>query len=505
MHFKHLKHLRGKHNQQSHGNRQTGSGRSTLGRGIALGGAQTGGEGYVLRPYDRAQFALDGPDKPALPWSDVLDPTSATGGGRIISVMEQTPEATQVVRRSVYDHLEQTKRLASSILSTSGSVSDRDFLMAERELGRERTRVADYAAMVRDREAIGGISVADLARGLMVESYAMAEVYRETYNRGIIERRRATPHPTDAIMTINPDGTLTYVPSQRAITVATAMNDANHPFGQKLRSASAAMKRISDNRTRITTEVNALAAELSTQRDDARRRQIIASLQTLRDEQRATSSDERQVWQACLDAVESLGFPVAASPGRIPATFATERIPLGQASDVQRRAEDRLNIVQALLQNIIPHPQLGFTKPLSVVIDGQETRAYANSARAEIVLNPNDTSRIMMHEAFHILESSRPAIGQRMNAFLHTRTRNSPTEPLSRYGNYGAGEETKADNFGNPYIGKVYQGRATTEVLSMFADYLLTPPDARQQAQLHDDQEYMQFIVDVLTDPKHYY
>lgn len=507
-----VKHLRGKHDQQDHGRRgvsstSAGSGGGGLsgGSGIAIPGfTQPSNEGYALRPYDRAAFALDGPDKPAISFVDVVNAADQKGGGRRVSVMEQGNEGTRVIQKSVYDHFQDTFNSLRSILSSgNGPVSNSAFSVAERELIREQSRVRDYAQMIQDRESLGDSAGADLARGLMIETYALSEVYRETVNRGIMERRRATPHPTDALIAIKPDGTLDYVPSQRAIDIASAMNDRSHPFGAQLRALSATMKKASDEQTLIIRETNDLVRELRTA-NPSRQQEIKKRINELGEQRRKTSIAETQVKKGLADAVASLGFvSQTASPGRIPATFSTENISLLEANDVQRVARERLGIVQTLLQGIIPHSRLGFTKPLEVVLDGTETRAYAKRNISEIVVNPNDSSRIMMHEMLHIIENQHPVIQQRVNAFLQTRTRNSPLEPLSKYGSFDAQEQTKADNFGNPYIGKIYQ-TGSTEVLSMFADYLLTPTDARQKAQLHDDPEYLQFVIDVLSDPSSY-
>ncbi len=515
----HFKHLRGKHDQKDHGRRggyrSGGEAMSTLGsalsgtsgRGPRNGGSMVtsgrgGGssnEGYALRPYDRAEFALDGPKAPALAFSDILDP-STPSGSRLVSVMEQTPTATRVTRMTVHDHFRNTTQIMRQAFQRPGPVSDRDFRMAERELQREQRRVRDYAIMVQDRESIGDPSGADIARGLLIESYAVSEVYRDVYNQGVVERRASQPHPTEALMDIQSDGTIIYVPSQRAIAVARAMNDTSHPFGNSLRDASRIMKQASEDATVAFEELITASAELAQATSPEQRQRAKNRIRAAQSAQQATRQIEADVHQRIVDACTSLGFEPQ-SQGTIPAVVQTNRVSLDRANVVQRVGEERLRVAQTLLRQIVADPNLGFRQPVDVILDGQEQRAYAKSKQSTIVVNPQDNTRVVLHELLHVIEEQNPVLRQRMNAFLQTRTRSSTAEPLSSYGAYDANEVTKADNFGNPYMGKIYKGGGT-ELLSMFSDFLMTPPDARMKAQLHDDTEYLQFVIDALLDPR---
>jgi hypothetical protein len=268
------------------------------------------------------------------------------------------------------------------------------------------------------------------------------------------------------------------------------------------------MKTISAERKKIFDSQNALVTEAKTSTDPVRKKRIREELKELNERLLTFRQDESQIHKNIVSAVQSLGFN-GQFTGKVNAKIKVSGSPSTSSVSLQsfihnteRTTKERLEIATIILQQIIPHSTLGIKKPLRIIVDENITRASAEPQKHVIKLNPKDGVRTLVHEMLHIIEEDNPVLKDRVAMFFSKRTRNSSKEPLSNYGNYRNNEFTKVDNFGHPYMGKVYsQG---SEILSMFSDYLLLPPNTRKTEEYNDDPEYIQFVADVLMDPTSY-
>jgi SPP1 gp7 family putative phage head morphogenesis protein len=128
-------------------------------------------------------------------------------------------------------------------------------------------------------------------------------------------------------------------------------------------------------------------------------------------------------------------------------------------------------------------------------------RAYATGATGEIFFGryENDAG-VIVHETAHVIHWNNKAIADLVHEFYTQRTKD---EKISKY----HGEDTKKDNFYNPYVGRVYgwEGRLANsqyasngfmgqEVLSMGMQAMYSNPEKFYQ----DDKEHFLLVYAII-------
>lgn len=100
------------------------------------------------------------------------------------------------------------------------------------------------------------------------------------------------------------------------------------------------------------------------------------------------------------------------------------------------------------------------------------------------------------HESGHVLENEIDSIHNSCNSFLSYRTKGEKLVPLGE--GYARSEETRSDNFINPYMGKSYDG-SNTEIFSMGLEKMFNTKDDVKIQLYQEDPQYYHFIVGLLA------
>jgi hypothetical protein len=135
-------------------------------------------------------------------------------------------------------------------------------------------------------------------------------------------------------------------------------------------------------------------------------------------------------------------------------------------------------------------------------------RPYAIPGKNEIHLPYLDEVPTHAHEIGHVLEFRFPQLGQRINDYYQMRTRGEANTQLSQYSSgYDPSEVTRIDQWGHPYMGKVYDldvdddgnqlSTRPTELLSTFLQAVADPFWGNEVLQ---DVEFVAFMIDTLGD-----
>jgi len=110
---------------------------------------------------------------------------------------------------------------------------------------------------------------------------------------------------------------------------------------------------------------------------------------------------------------------------------------------------------------------------INIILSNEKGRSY--STEDTIVLKEGYLNATLEHEFGHIIENNSKKIHNILVKFFNNRTKNNETEYLKDlfpdipYNKY---EIVKKDKFIHPYIGKIYTGFRSTEILSMGMQYL---------------------------------
>lgn len=153
----------------------------------------------------------------------------------------------------------------------------------------------------------------------------------------------------------------------------------------------------------------------------------------------------------------------------------------GIRSALERAVAD----IQTMVSDQIPLSDRDF----SAFISRTGERPYAVEETRVMVLDVENSERAVAHEWGHIWESHDSEARSEAIEFLNRRTFGEHSVPLG--GNHDSGEYTRPDKFYSPYVGKVYDGEDSTEVLSMGLEaYIYDPVAFARQDPEHFDLIY---------------
>lgn len=129
-----------------------------------------------------------------------------------------------------------------------------------------------------------------------------------------------------------------------------------------------------------------------------------------------------------------------------------------------------------------------------------DSRTYYDEATKRVVLTDRDDAEIgtLVHEMGHALEHANSSVGKAAKDFLARRTqgyRPRSLRALTGNDDYGLGESSKRDNFGNPYYGKEYF-QVGTELVSMGLQNMSDPKTAGTMTS--NDPELTAFVRNVM-------
>ena len=104
-------------------------------------------------------------------------------------------------------------------------------------------------------------------------------------------------------------------------------------------------------------------------------------------------------------------------------------------------------------------------------------RAHAVAGQNYIKIEDNGATSVTVHELGHIIEGANSRDQIKIQRFLHDRIGDEqPIEMRSLNPDYDASEIAWKDNFDTAYIGKIYGGFRSSEVISMGLQYLYQDP-----------------------------
>lgn len=135
-------------------------------------------------------------------------------------------------------------------------------------------------------------------------------------------------------------------------------------------------------------------------------------------------------------------------------------------------------------------------KPLNVKDLSTNERSFFSDRNTAINLTPQSETKTVVHELGHWLEHHDPEVKRKANEFLDRRTQGETPQKLSELTGlhgYDGTEFAKADQFMNPYMGKLYSDKST-ELISMGLEHMVSDPleFARK------DPDYFDFIYNTV-------
>jgi len=162
------------------------------------------------------------------------------------------------------------------------------------------------------------------------------------------------------------------------------------------------------------------------------------------------------------------------------------RIPADQRSDFEfttriRKADHRRTRVQTVAEWLNTVVSRDVQPDRVTVYNTTDDRAFhmGGGKKSGIHISKHAGETTIAHEWGHRIEYDNPDIQEKRAKFYERRTAGEAEERLKDVTslNYDDWEVTKKDDFIDPYIGKVYRGRASSsEVISMGIQYLYDDP-----------------------------
>jgi hypothetical protein len=192
-------------------------------------------------------------------------------------------------------------------------------------------------------------------------------------------------------------------------------------------------------------------------------------------------------------------YDIIHATGKSPFIFTSDMSPI-QEGLTESAMEDVSKIIGPDLLKRIEEDGVG------VIISLDADRAY--QTEGGIHLSPHAdinqalssyNAKTLSHEYGHAIDYMFPEINELSQNFLKNRTEGDPSVQLNELlpdVGYDDTEIVRADNFMNPYIGKIY-GATTSEVLSMGMGYLMSAMDMANMYE--QDPEYFGYILSVVS------
>jgi SPP1 gp7 family putative phage head morphogenesis protein len=163
---------------------------------------------------------------------------------------------------------------------------------------------------------------------------------------------------------------------------------------------------------------------------------------------------------------------------------------------VAKKAREAADIVSRLVHKDIA-PKVKFANTRG--------RAHYSNATRTANLSGKDPVRTYAHEMVHDIEYQHPEISKASKAYVLKRANGQPLRKLRELtGNksYSPTEVTYEDEWvkrgGHHYMGKVYDGRAATELLTMGFERVMTDPVGFAK----QDPDYLKFMLRILHNAK---
>jgi hypothetical protein len=181
--------------------------------------------------------------------------------------------------------------------------------------------------------------------------------------------------------------------------------------------------------------------------------------------------------------IESRALPSALIEGRPP-------------QSVAKKAREAADIVSRLIHADIA-PRVKFTNTRG--------RAYYVDATRTASLSGKDSVSVYAHEMVHDIEHQHPEISKASKAYVLKRANGQPLRKLrdlTGQKSYSHTEVAYEDEWvkrgGSHYMGKVYEGRAATELLTMGVERMIDDPVGFAK----QDPDYLKFLLRILHNVK---
>jgi len=150
-----------------------------------------------------------------------------------------------------------------------------------------------------------------------------------------------------------------------------------------------------------------------------------------------------------------------------------------------------MNKIKGISQYI--NPNIMDNKDLKLIYRGGRAGALGDI----MFIKQNAPINTIAHELGHVIEHKSKTIHNKVSQFFTKRTEADNIEQLSIItGNksYGRSEVAKKDKFIDAYMGRIYQGKPNTEILSMGLQMLVDDPYTLATK----DPEYFDLIIGIL-------
>lgn len=118
-------------------------------------------------------------------------------------------------------------------------------------------------------------------------------------------------------------------------------------------------------------------------------------------------------------------------------------------------------------------------KSVNIFVEKRVRANYVGGRYNRVTLSPSDGTETVLHELGHFLEGDNDELHYKIMDFYNRRTANDKIEALRNVtGNqaYKWNEVTKKDDFLTPYIGKFYNEKGASEILTMWFTEVFNNP-----------------------------
>lgn len=475
-----FKHLRGKHDQKDHGRRTTSGG---SGGTIQSVSAQSDNPFYQNR-YDAERENI---------FRSLLNDSSVNN-----NVFQDNPVDAADYLASMRYSLKRPKRKGESPEYDAVTDIHKQVSIFARQFSRAKTEAGQNKVLSAYRKYLAQLPLKRLREN--------TEAAR---TNSIAERqRRLDPqrHPTKGRYV---DGE--YVASKRGIALARRLNPSTSEFSERRRQT------INEARKNVQAAQDAAAQA---------QQQYQRSAKTSEDQRRLdqeTQRLEQAEYQAALARSNPfLDIPDDAFPfqhGIESVQNPNMRIGLGfDGEDVANIATSTNNAIAGLVRFFPPSDQDGNPVTLfpQLRVLGSAGNVYYRftATSGALIRIPERDVGDAAHELLHAIEDAHPKIRDRVQEFYDYRTRgDSVTTKDPSNSPYTAPFDTKLDEWGDPYTGRLYSPedvRSTTrlggasEVLPQIITSLQSFTYSQEAERTLQDEEHLAFFFDVLSDPENW-
>lgn len=193
-------------------------------------------------------------------------------------------------------------------------------------------------------------------------------------------------------------------------------------------------------------------------------------------------------------AQEALFDPL---PGKLNVVYSGGGKDAATGKLVSKAVKQKVEDAAEFLGKIIGEKAVNDVKRITVVYDSSVKREFFRGSTNSIHINPSTSMETIVHEMGHQVERSQyRGVYQPAYKFWSQRTAGEETRPLNQFAGflrYDAKEVGRKDKFMDPYMGKVYTGQSSTELISMGVQKMWEDP-----LSLLKDEGYFNMLLSTL-------